>query len=189
LLAAFVALSLTWGTTGKLYRGLDELDLTTHFQVLRSWLHFSRRPKVDIFRWGAASQFIIYLGLACRSGSYLIYGVNSTLVWILLATSSMLAHYSTFTLSFKGRYVHTKSTRFAGILSIILRRLGKILASLNTVWIILACLFQFGSVFDRCWCNSSVFYLRNHAYNVIHVGPEDVAALNSPWIGGVMLAR
>lgn len=145
LLAAFVALSLTWGTTGKLYRGLDELDLTNHFQVLRSWLHF-----VDIFRWGATSQFIIYLGLACRSGSYLIYGVNSTLVWILLATSSMLAHYSTFTLSFKGRYVHTKSTRIAGILSIILRRLGKILASLNTVWIILACLFQFGSVFDRC---------------------------------------
>jgi hypothetical protein len=131
----------------------------------------------------------MYSGLACRSGSYLIYGVNSTLVWILLATSSMLAHYSTFTISFKGRYMHTKSTRIAGIISIILRRLGKILASLNTVWIILACLFQFGSVFDRCWCNSSVFYLRNHAYNVIHVGPEDVAALNSPWIGGVALAR
>jgi hypothetical protein len=31
LLAAFLALSLTWGTTGKLYRGLDELDLTNHF--------------------------------------------------------------------------------------------------------------------------------------------------------------
>jgi hypothetical protein len=119
----------------------------------------------------------------------LIYGVNSTLVWILLVTSSVLAHYSTFTISFKGRYMHTRSTRIAGILSIILRRLGKILASLNTVWIILACLFQFGSVFDRCWCNSSVFYLGKNAYDVIEVGPEDVAALNSPWIGGVALAR
>ncbi|KAJ7916191.1 hypothetical protein B0H13DRAFT_1998538 [Mycena leptocephala] len=156
LLAAFLALSLTWGTTGAAI-------LVAFFTPTK--------------------------GLACRSGSYLIYGVNSTLVWILLVTSSVLAHYSTFTISFKGRYMHTRSTRIAGILSIILRRLGKILASLNTVWIILACLFQFGSVFDRCWCNSSVFYLGKNAYDVIEVGPEDVAALNSPWIGGVALAR
>jgi hypothetical protein len=67
-----------------------------------------------------------YSGLACRSGSYLIYGINSTLVWIMMVTSSVLAHYSTFTLSVKGRYLHTRSTRLAGILSIFLRRLGKV---------------------------------------------------------------
>ncbi|KAJ7083628.1 hypothetical protein B0H15DRAFT_416574 [Mycena belliarum] len=144
--------------------------------------------------WGTVGAAILIAfftptkGIACRSGSYLIYGIISTLVWILLATSSALAHYSTFTVSFKGRYMHTKSTRWAGIFAIILRRLGKVLASINAVWIVLACLFQFGSFFDRCWCNSSVFYLGKHAYNVIDVTRDDVAALNEPWIGGVALA-
>ncbi|KAJ7449294.1 hypothetical protein FB451DRAFT_755375 [Mycena latifolia] len=144
--------------------------------------------------WGSVGAAILVAfytptkGLACRSGSYLIYGFLSTLVWMLLVTSSALAHYSTFTVSFKGRYMHTKSTRVAGILAIILRRLGKILASINACWIVLACLFQFGRFFDRCWCNSSVFYLGKNAYNVIDVTPEDVAALNAPWIGGVALA-
>ncbi|KAJ7242964.1 hypothetical protein C8J57DRAFT_1366610 [Mycena rebaudengoi] len=144
--------------------------------------------------WGTTGAGIVVAfftptkGLACRSGSYLLYGVMSTLVWLLLVTSSILAHYSTFTVSFKGRYLHTKSTRLTGVASIILRRLAKVLASLNAVWIVLACLFQFGSFFDRCWCNSSVFYLSKNAYTVIEVAPEDVAGLNAPWIGGVVLA-
>ncbi|KAJ7242962.1 hypothetical protein C8J57DRAFT_1366608 [Mycena rebaudengoi] len=144
--------------------------------------------------WGTTGAGIVVAfftptkGLACRSGSYLLYGVMSTLVWLLLVTSSILAHYSTFTVSFKGRYLHTKSTRFAGVASIVLRRLAKVLASLNAVWIVLVCLFQFGSFFDRCWCNSSVFYLGKNAYTVIEVSPEDVAGLKAPWIGGVVLA-
>ncbi|KAJ7248228.1 hypothetical protein B0H12DRAFT_1123689 [Mycena haematopus] len=145
--------------------------------------------------WGTTGAAIIVAfftptkGLACRSGSYLIYGINSTLVWILLVTSSVLAHYSTFTVAVKGRYMHTRATRFAGVLSIILRRLGKVLASINAVWVVLACLFQFSSFFDRCWCDSSVFYLGpKKAYNVIDVGPADVDALNAPWYGGVALA-
>ncbi|KAF8218249.1 hypothetical protein K438DRAFT_1796555 [Mycena galopus ATCC 62051] len=145
--------------------------------------------------WGTVGAAIVVafftptIGLGCRSGSYLIYGVLSTLVWIMLVISSVLAHYSTFTVSVKGRYIHTRLTRIAGVLSIWLRRLGKILASLNAVWIILACLLQFGSFFDRCWCDSSVLYLGvQKAYNVIDVTSSDVAALNSPWIGGVALA-
>ncbi|KAJ6551742.1 hypothetical protein B0H19DRAFT_1158747 [Mycena capillaripes] len=132
--------------------------------------------------------FVPTRGLGCRSGSYLIYGVNSTLVWTLLVTSSALGHYSTFTVTIKGRYMHTRSTRIAGLFSIIFRRLGKALASLNAIWIVVACLFHFGSFFDRCWCNSCALYLGKHAYNVIELMPEDVVALNAPWIGGVTLA-
>ncbi|KAJ7661235.1 hypothetical protein B0H17DRAFT_1094317 [Mycena rosella] len=145
--------------------------------------------------WGSIGAAILVAfftptkGIACRSGSYLLYGIMSTIVWMLLVTSSVLAHYSTFTVSFKGRYMHTKATRTAGVLSIVCRRLGKILATINAIWIVLVCLFQFGSFFDRCWCNSSVFYLgKRAAYNVIDVGLEDVAALNEPWIAGVGLA-
>ncbi|KAJ7621063.1 hypothetical protein FB45DRAFT_928236 [Roridomyces roridus] len=137
--------------------------------------------------WGSVGAAILVAfftptkGLACRSGSYLIYGVMSTLIWMLLVASSVLAH-------FLRRYMHTKSTRLAGILAIILRRTAKVLAALNTAWIVLACLFQFASFFDRCWCNSSVFYLGKRAYNVIDVTSHDVAALNAPWLGGVALA-
>ncbi|KAJ7148681.1 hypothetical protein C8R43DRAFT_888665, partial [Mycena crocata] len=155
LLAALLALSLTWGTVGAAI-------LVAYYTPTK--------------------------GLACRSGSYTIYGTCSTLVWLLLVVSSGLAHYSTFTVSFKGRYMHTRSTRLAGVLSILLRRIAKVLASMNAIWIILVCLFQFGSFFDRCWCNSSVFQLGKDAYNVIDVKPEDVEALDAPWIGGVALA-
>ncbi|KAJ7062012.1 hypothetical protein C8F01DRAFT_122403 [Mycena amicta] len=127
-------------------------------------------------------------GLACRSGSYLIYGVVSTLIWVLLVISSALAQYSSLIPSYKDRYIHTRSTRFAGIIAIILRRSAKVLAALNFVWVILACLFQFSSFFDRCYCNSSVFYWREMAYTVISVSASDVAKLNTPWIAGVALA-
>ncbi|KAJ6535942.1 hypothetical protein DFH09DRAFT_98147 [Mycena vulgaris] len=127
-------------------------------------------------------------GIGCRAGSYLIYGILSTLVWMMLVASSVLAHYSTFTSTSKGRYIHTKSTRMAGIISIILRRTGKTIATINAIWIVLACLFQFSSFFDRCWCNSSVISLGKNAYNAIDILPKDVAALNAPWIGGVALA-
>ncbi|KAJ6492048.1 hypothetical protein C8R45DRAFT_867557 [Mycena sanguinolenta] len=139
--------------------------------------------------WGTTGAAIVVAfftptkGLACRSGSYLLYGFNSTIVWILLVGSSVLAHYSTF------NDEHTKETRlqFAGKLSIKLRRFVKVLASINASWIIVVCLFQFSSFFDRCWCDSSVMYLGSKkAYNVIEV--SDVAAVRSPWIGGVFLA-
>ncbi|KAJ6480370.1 hypothetical protein C8R45DRAFT_1005273 [Mycena sanguinolenta] len=173
LLAALAALCLTWGTTGAAI-------IVAFFTPTKG-----RFPTLSLWQWSLS----FYLGLGCRSGSYLIYGINSTLVWILLVISSVLAHYSTFTISVKGRYMHTRATRIAGILSIFLRRLGKTLAAINAIWVILACLFQFSSFFDRCWCDSSVFYLgAKNAYNVINVGPADVAALNAPWIGGVALA-
>ncbi|KAJ7653260.1 hypothetical protein DFH06DRAFT_1093534 [Mycena polygramma] len=134
------------------------------------------------------SYFVPTKGIGCRVGSYLIYGVVSTVVWMMLVSSSILAHYSTFTATHKGRYQHTKSTRMFGTVSILLRRIGKVLASMNAIWIVLACLFQFSSVFDRCICNSSVFSLGKHAYNAIDLLPSDLERLNVSWIGGVALA-
>ncbi|KAF7303677.1 hypothetical protein MIND_00597100 [Mycena indigotica] len=147
-----------------------------------------------VLTWGTIGAAILVAfytptkGIACRSGSYLIYGVVSTLIWILLVISSALSHYSSLVPTYKDRYQHTPSTRVAGITAVILRRAAKTLAALNSAWVILACLFQFSSFYDRCWCNSSVFYWRENAFNVINVSPSDVAALDPPWIGGVALA-
>ena len=50
-------------------------------------------------------------------------------------------------------------------------------------------MLQFGNFFDRCYCNSSVFSLGAHAYDVIQlVPPDDISALRTAWIGGVCLA-
>ncbi|KAJ7198831.1 hypothetical protein GGX14DRAFT_373797 [Mycena pura] len=144
--------------------------------------------------WGTVGAAIVVSyftpteGIGCRTGAYILYGIISTVVWVMLATSSILAHYSRFTVTFNGRYLHTKSTRTAGIISIILRRTGKCLAALNSIWIVLACLLQFSSFLDRCFCNSSVFSLGKHAYNAIDISAKDVALMNVPWIGGVALA-
>jgi hypothetical protein len=128
-------------------------------------------------------------GLGCRSGAYLLYGVLSTLVWMLLVTSSALAHYSTqVTHKTDGQAVYTRATRIAGALSIALRRLGKVVATCNALWIVLACIFQFSSFFDRCYCNSSVLGLGSLAYDVIQLVDADISTMKAAWIGGVALA-
>ncbi|KAJ7768522.1 hypothetical protein B0H16DRAFT_318805 [Mycena metata] len=128
-------------------------------------------------------------GLGCRSGAYLLYGATSTLVWLMLVISSGLAHYSTQAATdIEGNPVYTRATRMAGLVSILLRRVGKCFATCNALWIVLACIFQFSSFFDRCYCNSSVLGLGSFAYDVIQLVPADISTMKTAWIGGVALA-
>ncbi|KAJ6568460.1 hypothetical protein B0H10DRAFT_2168855 [Mycena sp. CBHHK59/15] len=128
-------------------------------------------------------------GLGCRSGAYILYGALSTLVWLLLVTSSALAHYSThYTTDAEGHRTYARATRLAGVLAIVLRRLGKLLGAANAAWIVVACVFQFASFWDRCYCNSSVLGLGARAYNVIQLVPADTAAMKAAWAGAVVLA-
>ena len=127
------------------------------------------------------------LGLGCRSGSYIIYGALSTLVWMMLLTSSILTYYSanTPTHSFQGHAIPALQARVARWLSIFLRRLGKLIVGLNAVWVITTGLFQFSSFYDRCYCNSSVMGLGKYAYDVII--PVDIKSIHAAWIGGFFL--
>ncbi|KIK58770.1 hypothetical protein GYMLUDRAFT_245854 [Collybiopsis luxurians FD-317 M1] len=151
-----------------------------------------------LLQWGTAGAaiFIIWQtptrGLGCRSGSYIIYAVLSTIVWTLLLFSSILAHYST--LDFRSRDPqetdrHHPRAKFAAMLSIFLRRLGKVLATANTAWILTACIFQFSAFFDRCYCDSSALGLGlAKAYNVIQFTPDDLSTMKTVWIGGIFMA-
>jgi len=145
------------------------------------------------------------VGLGCRSGAYLIYAGVSTLVWILMLVSSICAHASTFrqpdqeddpnahvfnrssTISPPGREDNPNKNLLRR-LSITLRRLGKVIATCNAVWIVVMCIFQFSKFFSRCFCNSSVFGLGDKAYNVIILTSGDVPGMRSVWIGAVVLA-
>ena len=137
---------------------------------------------------------ITLTGLGCRSGSYLLYAVLATVVWILLVISSILTHYyTTATHEYESeRYISKHNyidwpTRAIKHLSIIFRYLGKVLATFNATWTLLACMFQFSNFYDRCYCNSNVFWMRNHAYNVISIG-SDVSVMMDNWIGGAFMA-
>lgn len=85
---------------------------------------------------------------------------------------------------------HYKLSNTAAILSTILRRSGKLLATLNAVGIIVTCIFQFSNFFDRCFCNSSIFWLGSQrGYAVIdYSDPSILPGLKNAWLGGIVMA-
>ena len=127
-------------------------------------------------------------GLGCRSGSYILYGIVSTMIWLGLLLSSYLAHFA------KVRHDHGVPRAGLNIvtvaegLSTFLRRLSIMAAGCNTLCIILACVFQFSNFYSTCYCNSSVLGRGGqHAYNIIAAG-FDYDQMKAAWIGGVVLA-
>ena len=137
-----------------------------------------------------AEPSLLLLGLGCRSASYLAYGALSTLVWMMLLTSSILTYYSINapTHTFQDNFILPLLVWVARRLSIFLRRLGKLIAALNAVWIVVTGLLLFGNFYDRCYCNSSVMRLGKHAYDVIFLVPGDMEGMRTAWIGGFVLA-
>ncbi|KAG1728557.1 hypothetical protein EDB19DRAFT_157705 [Suillus lakei] len=119
--------------------------------------------------------------IGCRSMGYLLYGVISTLVWMMLLMSSILAHYSTAD-------PRQLSARVALAFSHVLRWMGKLLAIINFFLVVLACVFQYSSFYDRCYCNSSVFSRQGAAYAVIIETTAQAAQAKAAWIGALVLA-
>ena len=201
-IASALALMLQWGTTGA--------------AVIQVWYTPTRGENFTVLS-PSSCLLITSTGLGCRSASYFAYATLSTIVWLLLVASSILTHYAT-QYHFEGqairegqaipegeaipedqallqghairegRVIRHWPTRAARWTSIIFRRLGKVVAAFNSLWVLVSCLFQFASVFDNCYCNSSVFYLHDHAYNVIALLPGDITSVKSAWVGGVFLS-
>ena len=140
---------------------------------------------------GSAALIVIFTpttGLGCRSGSYILYGIISTLIWLAILLSSYLAHFA------KVRYDHGvprfgfNTVTVAEGLATFLRRLSILAAFCNTLCTILACVFQFSNFYSTCYCNSSVLGRGGqHAYNII-AGGFDYNQMKAAWIGGVALA-
>ena len=122
------------------------------------------------------------VGLGCRSGSFLLYGVTSTAIWIMLVLAHFLSHFATTPLR------NDLPSQAAKKLSIFLRRLGKVFALFNAIWIVVLCIFQFSKFFDRCWCNSSVLWWGNRAFTTIQYDTMELSRMKRAWVGGVMLA-
>ena len=128
-------------------------------------------------------------GLGCRSGSFLLHGVVSTVIWLALILSGYLAHYA------KTRHDHgnpppgSNAITVAKGLATFLRRLSIFAASCNALWIVLACLFQFSNFYNTCYCNSSVLGRgAERAFNLIVATGHDNRDTKDIWAGGFALA-
>lgn len=131
------------------------------------------------------TQPIAFLGLGCRTASNILYGILATLIWAMLVLSSILAYHST---RISTSEILSRSARICRSLSILLRRIGKFIATVNAIWIVLSSIFQFSNVFDRCWCNSSVIGLHRKAYTIIDYSHFDLTGTKAAWISGMALA-
>jgi hypothetical protein len=65
---------------------------------------------------------------------------------------------------------------------------GKSLAIVNATCIIGTGMLQFTSVYDNCYCNSSVLGLGNAAYAVIFPSDSQVHITKAAWLGALALA-
>ena len=146
-------------------------------------------------QWSTTSSAAIIViftpttGLGCRSGSYILYGIVSTMIWLTMLLSSYLAHCA--------KVKHDRgdpsrsglnSANLAKRLATFLRRASTFAAVCNTLSIILACVFQFSDFYSTCYCNSSVLGRgAEYAFNIIAPG-YDYDGTRAAWIGGITLA-
>ena len=191
--ASALAFMLQWGTVGAAFIVVYYTP-TTGEQCISCLVPSTPKIFIDPFA-----------GLGCRSASYLLFGTLSTIVWFMLLISSILAHYVS-TSSPSSAYMRIKPLNLqqsrrqpyalrlsmARYFSIHLRRLAKLLAAFNALWILTTCFFQFTNFFDRCYCNSSVFGRGQSAFNIILKGvtsdPSILLPMRSAWVGGICLA-
>ncbi|KZV78004.1 hypothetical protein EXIGLDRAFT_718811, partial [Exidia glandulosa HHB12029] len=136
-----------------------------------------------------AGIYITYLtptvGLGCRSGSFLAYGLAATLAWILLLLSSILNHasVSTYTPGAKRRPNHILDT-----ICTLLSFAGKSIAAANAVWLVTLCIFQFSGFYSTCYCMSSAWSLGKDAYAMLGVTWDELVQLGTRtvWVMGVV---
>ncbi|KAF7314373.1 hypothetical protein MKEN_00910000 [Mycena kentingensis (nom. inval.)] len=136
-----------------------------------------------------ASILIVFftptVGLGCRSFAYTLYAGTATFVWMLLVLSSFLAHYATaYPRGTPPRSPHIVARHVA----ITLRRVAKLLATLNAGFIIVTFFAQFANRFDSCYCNADVLGLRKRAHIVMVLLGPDIARMKAAWVGGIALA-
>jgi len=157
-----------------------------------------------LIQWGTTGPAILiaYLtpakGLGCRSGGYLFYGSFATIVWFCLLASMLLSH--AVMLRYQEVLIQNPGIRFKdhnrgwalSILcgaAVITRHLGKLIAVLNAVWLILSSFFELTGVYESCWCNADLLGMGDKGWVFLFKTTEDIKqAATTPWAGGLAIS-
>ncbi|KAF9062628.1 hypothetical protein BDP27DRAFT_1336305 [Rhodocollybia butyracea] len=160
--------------------------LRKHPQVIH---HMLQAALVALFlQWGTtgAAIFVAYrtpaIGLGCRSGSYLIYGIAATVSWLMLVFSNLVSHKIMQRLETQP---DTQSTRGLGRLAVITRLTGKAIAIVNAGWLIASSVMEDIGAFQNCWCQTDAFQFHEHGWTAVFKSASDLRnAAGGIWIGG-----
>jgi len=110
------------------------------------------------------------------------------MIWAMLVMSSIISHYTS---SYSDRPSGPFSSimmRLAKGLSNLLRWGGKSLAIINAIWIIAGGMLQFTSIYDNCYCNSSVLGKGVHAaYYLVITNDLNLGQIKAAWFGALAL--
>ena len=143
-------------------------------------------------QWGTTGAgILIYykmhpVGLGCRSTSLLIYGVSGTVSFFLLLASSALAHLSRPRPGMEDRYSKLRLLQEAG--AILSRWLGKALAMISGLGILVISLIQPLGVFNNCWCSTRTFD-RPGQFVAFMTGDFALEwGVFKVWVGGLVMA-
>lgn len=146
-------------------------------------------------QWGTtgAGLFIYYqtrpVGLGCRTTPLMIYGILGTISFLLHLASSVLAHLSRPSRprpGLKHGYCRRRSLQETG--AIFSRRLGKTLAMMAGVGIMVISLIQPIGVFDNCWCSTKTFDRPQQPVQFMEGNFAAEWGVNRDWIGGLAMA-
>ncbi|KAF9062644.1 hypothetical protein BDP27DRAFT_1427702 [Rhodocollybia butyracea] len=182
----------TWFTfVGHVRRGPRAQSFHAVIQALSSSRmihHMLLAACVALFlQWGTtgAAIFIAYrtpaIGLGCRSGSYLIYGVAATLSWLILVFSNIVSHEIMQRLEAQDK----RSTRSLSGLAVITRLTGKSIAVANAAWLIASSVMEDIGTFQTCWCQTDAFQFHENGWTPVFKDASDLRnAAGGIWIGG-----
>ncbi|KAK5109262.1 hypothetical protein LTR85_003445 [Meristemomyces frigidus] len=188
---------------------MDAIHAYPEWSAMPSYLYrriFSASLWALFLQWGTtgASIMIAYstmtVGLGCRLGSYLIYGVAGTLVWLFLLTSQLLSH--EVMLRYQKEHILNPSIDFRlghdpkqpvsnsyerdwahsalCAAAVILRYFGKAIAIANTLWLIIQPLLELIGAYDNCWCRGNAGRLGREGWVVLFKDAQDLKLFTSP---------
>ncbi|KAK2121997.1 hypothetical protein NOF04DRAFT_1337152 [Fusarium oxysporum II5] len=134
-------------------------------------------------QWGTTGAAIIMayytpmIGFGCRSGSYLLYGILSTVVLFILILSMALSHQAMR--MYQAEHIRPPTTNFS-----------KRWTVTWTHWLFcFDCCLEFVGLFDNCWCKSCHLQFGDNGYAVLFRSNEDYQKIaEGSWIGGLSMA-
>ncbi|KAF7344030.1 hypothetical protein MVEN_01692500 [Mycena venus] len=145
-----------------------------------------------VVQWGTtgAAIFVAYstpaVGLGCRSGSYLIYGVAATISWLLLVISSIASHAFMQRLE-EDPHREDIATKILGGLAVGTRLTGKAIAICNASWLIASSVMEDIGTFQTCWCQTDAFQYHDNGWTPVFKSASDMrSAAQGIWLGGFL---
>jgi hypothetical protein len=142
-------------------------------------------------QWGTTGVAILIhlktppMGFGCRAMTFTIYGAAATVAFGLLLLSSLLAH-----LARRQSISEERSglKTFAGCIAMSTRCLGKLIAIMNGVGILVSCVMQFTGAYDNCFCSSTIF--GGDPNGLVSFTDEAVkgSGVHGYWVGGIFAA-